>query len=53
VRIQIEKDHRWPMLRAGLSVHVSIAHGPGDPAWADRAAREMRDLETQYNEPQQ
>ncbi len=53
VRIQIEKDDRWPMLRAGLSVHVSIAHGSGDAAWAYRAAREMRELETQYNKPQQ
>jgi membrane fusion protein, multidrug efflux system len=53
VRIQIERDDRWPMLRAGLSVHVSIAHGPGDAAWADSAAREMRDLESRYNEPQQ
>src|SRR6516164_4153531 len=52
VRIAIEKDERWPLLRAGLSVRASIAHGPGDPQWAEQAAREMRDLETRYNQPQ-
>lgn len=49
VRIQIEKDDRWPQLRAGLSVRATIAHGPGDPQWADRAAREMAEIETRYN----
>jgi membrane fusion protein (multidrug efflux system) len=52
VRIQIDKDDRWPLLRAGLSVTVTIAHGAGDPRWAEQAAREMRDLETRYNYPQ-
>jgi membrane fusion protein (multidrug efflux system) len=52
VRIAIEKDERWPHLRAGLSVRVAIAHGDGDPHWAEQAAREMRELETRYNEPQ-
>jgi membrane fusion protein (multidrug efflux system) len=51
VRIAIEKDERWPLLRAGLSVRVAIAHGPGDPGWAKQAAREMKDLETRYNQP--
>ena len=51
VRIAIEKDERWPLLRAGLSVQVVIAHGPGDPQWAEQAAREMKVLETQYNQP--
>jgi membrane fusion protein (multidrug efflux system) len=51
VRIAIEKDERWPLLRAGLSVRVAIAHGPGDPRLAEQAAREMRDLETRYNQP--
>jgi membrane fusion protein, multidrug efflux system len=45
VRIQVEKDERWMQLRAGLSVTVAIAHGPGDPEWARRAADEMRALE--------
>ena len=45
VRIAIEKDERWPLLRAGLSVRAVIAHGEGDPQWAEQAAREMRDLE--------
>jgi membrane fusion protein (multidrug efflux system) len=49
VRIAIEKDDRWPLLRAGLSVRAVIAHGPGDPEWAEQAAREMADLETRYN----
>ena len=52
VRIQIEKDDRWPLLRAGLSVRADIAHGPGDPQWAEQAAREMRGLETRYNQTQ-
>jgi membrane fusion protein (multidrug efflux system) len=52
VRIAIEKDERWPLLRAGLSVQAIIAHGPGDPQWAEQAAREMRDLETRYNQSQ-
>jgi membrane fusion protein (multidrug efflux system) len=50
VRIQIEKDDRWPLLRAGLSLRLAIAHGPGDQAWADGAAREMIELETRYNQ---
>jgi membrane fusion protein (multidrug efflux system) len=52
VRIAIEKDERWPLLRAGLSVTVAIAHGKGDPQWAEQEAREMRDTETRYNRPQ-
>jgi hypothetical protein len=46
VRILVEKDERWPQLRAGLSVTVAIAHGPGDPEWAKQAADDMRNLET-------
>jgi len=45
VRILVEKDERWPQLRAGLSVTVSIEHGRGDPEWAKQAADEMRALE--------
>jgi membrane fusion protein (multidrug efflux system) len=52
VRIAIDKDDRWPLLRAGLSVRAAIAHGLGDPQWAEQAAREMRDFETRYNQPQ-
>jgi hypothetical protein len=52
VRIAIEMDERWPLLRAGFSVRAAIGHGEGDPAWAEQTAREMRDLETQYNLPQ-
>ena len=51
VRIQIERDDRWPQLRAGLSATVAIAHGRGDAAWAAEAARAMSELETQYNAP--
>ena len=50
VRIAIEKDARWPLLRAGLSVRAIIAHGNGDPQWAEQAAREMKNLETRYNQ---
>jgi membrane fusion protein (multidrug efflux system) len=49
VRIAIEKDERWPLLRAGLSVRAAIGHGGGDPKWAEQAAREMADLETRYS----
>jgi len=51
VRIQIERDDRWPRLRAGLSATVAIAHGRGDAAWAADAARAMGELETRYNAP--
>ena len=49
VRIQIERDDRWPRLRAGLSATVAIAHEPGDAAWAKEAAKAMAELETRYN----
>jgi membrane fusion protein, multidrug efflux system len=49
VRVAIEKDERWPRLRAGLSVTAVIAHGEGDAEWADGAARKLADLETRYN----
>jgi membrane fusion protein (multidrug efflux system) len=52
VRIAIEKDDRWPLLRAGLSVQAIIGHGDGDSQWAAQAAQEMRDLETRYNQSQ-
>jgi membrane fusion protein (multidrug efflux system) len=50
VRIAIEKDERWPLLRAGLSVRAGISHGAGDAAWAEKAAREMKELETRFNQ---
>jgi membrane fusion protein (multidrug efflux system) len=49
VRIWIEKDDRWPLLRAGLSAQVVIAHGDGDAAWAQRAAKDMAQVELRYN----
>jgi membrane fusion protein (multidrug efflux system) len=49
VRIWIEKDERWPLLQAGLSVRANIAHGSGDPQWAEKTAREMADLERRYH----
>jgi multidrug resistance efflux pump len=49
VRIAIEKDDRWPLLRAGLSVHAVIDHGAGDQEWVDKATKEAHDLEAQYN----
>ncbi len=51
VRIWIEKDDRWPQLQAGLSVRAVIAHGAGDPAWAEQTARQMAGLEMYYNRP--
>jgi membrane fusion protein (multidrug efflux system) len=51
VRIWIERDDpRWPQLRAGLSVRVTIEHGPGDPAWAAHAARQMAEVERRFNQ---
>jgi membrane fusion protein (multidrug efflux system) len=49
VRIAIEKDERWPLLRAGLSVRAVIKHGPGDPGSAEQAAQQMADVETPFN----
>jgi membrane fusion protein (multidrug efflux system) len=49
VRIWIEKDERWPLLRAGFSATVAISHGDGDAAWALQAAREQAELETRFN----
>ncbi len=49
VRIQIEKDERWTLLRSGLSVRAVISHGDGDPHWAQQAAREMAATEARYN----
>jgi membrane fusion protein, multidrug efflux system len=45
VRIAIEKDDRWQQLQAGLSVRAVISHGPGDPQWAEQAAKDMADVE--------
>src|SRR5262249_47442674 len=50
VRISIEKDDRWPLLRSGLSARVIISHGDGDGAWAQQAAKDMAQLETRFNE---
>jgi membrane fusion protein (multidrug efflux system) len=51
VRIWIEKDDRWPLLRSGLSVQAIIEHGDGDVAWAQEAARKMAQIEQRYNQP--
>ena len=51
VRIWIEKDDRWPLLRAGLSVQALIAHGNGDAAWAQQAAKDQAQVELRYNQP--
>src|SRR2546430_14633826 len=51
VRIRIERDDRWPQLRAGLSVRAVIAHGDGDPRWAEQAARQMAAVWARYNQP--
>jgi membrane fusion protein (multidrug efflux system) len=50
VRIWIDRDKRWPLLRAGLSVTVDIAHGEGEAQWAEHADQEMRDVEMRYNQ---
>jgi membrane fusion protein (multidrug efflux system) len=50
VRISIEKDARWPQLRAGLSARAVIAHGDGDAVWAQQTAKEMAESESRYNQ---
>jgi membrane fusion protein (multidrug efflux system) len=45
VRIRIERDDRWPLLRPGLSVVAAISHGDGDPEWAAQALRDEARLE--------
>jgi membrane fusion protein (multidrug efflux system) len=52
VRIWIEKDDRWPLLRAGLSAQVAIAHGDGDAAWAEQASKDMAEIESRHNRKQ-
>jgi membrane fusion protein, multidrug efflux system len=52
VRIIIEKDDRWPLLRAGLSVQAEIKHGQGDAKWAEQAAREMAEIDMRGNKLQ-
>jgi membrane fusion protein (multidrug efflux system) len=49
VRIWIEKDERWPQLRAGMSVQVAVKHGPADAEWANQKALQMAELETRFN----
>ncbi len=50
VRIGIERDQRWPLLRAGLSVRAMIGHEPGDLAWAQTEARRLSELETRSSD---
>ena len=45
VRIEISRDARWDQLRAGMSVGVTIAHGPGDPAWVEQVEAARRAAE--------
>ena len=49
VRIAIERDDRWPQLRAGLSARVDIEHGRGDPTWAANEARRLAEVESRFN----
>jgi membrane fusion protein (multidrug efflux system) len=44
-RIAIERDERWSSLRPGLSVTVTIEHGPGDLEWAREALRREAEIE--------
>jgi membrane fusion protein (multidrug efflux system) len=50
VRIKIERDDRWPQLRAGLSARVTIKHGPGDTTWASQESRRLIEIETNFNQ---
>jgi membrane fusion protein (multidrug efflux system) len=53
VRVWIEKDDGWPLLQAGLSAQVVIAHGDGDAAWAQQVAKDMAQIEMRYNQPKE
>jgi membrane fusion protein (multidrug efflux system) len=46
IRVLIDRDDRWPLLRPGFSVTVAIAHGAGDAEWARRAAEDELRIET-------
>jgi membrane fusion protein (multidrug efflux system) len=50
VRISIDRDERWPQLRAGLSARVVITHGGGDPAWAAEHSLRLIDIEKRFNQ---
>jgi membrane fusion protein (multidrug efflux system) len=43
-RLALEPDERRPLLKPGLSAHVAIEHGPGDPEWAAAAWARMAKL---------
>ena len=49
VRIWIEKDDRWPLLRAGLSAQAVIQHGEGDGAWASNRPKKWPNSKSRYN----
>ena len=51
VRILLDKDQDLSELRAGYSVRVTIAHGPGDPVWVRDALAEARRLDSRFDEP--
>ncbi len=46
VRIWIERDDRWHLLKPGLSVKASIKHGPGDPEWARKTLLKQAAIES-------
>jgi membrane fusion protein (multidrug efflux system) len=50
VRISIDRDDRWPQLRAGLSARVVIEHGRGDAEWAVTEARRLTEIESRFNQ---
>mgnify|MGYP003732878661 CR=1 FL=1 len=45
VRIWIERDDRWHLLRPGLSVKASIKHGSGDPEWVRETLQKASAIE--------
>jgi membrane fusion protein (multidrug efflux system) len=53
VRILLDKDQDLSELRAGYSVRVTIAHGPGDPVWVRDALAESRRLDSRFDEPEE
>jgi len=50
VRLVFDPGQNIGDLRAGYSVRVTIAHGPGDPAWASKAFEEARRRDSRFDE---
>jgi len=53
IRIVLDKDQDLSSLRAGFSVRVIIAHGPGDKDWANQALVDFASKDSRFDEPKE